>query len=106
MLHWPAVQVGVPCTALQPVPHPPQFEVSVAVLVSQPSRLKSSLALQSLQPMLHAMLHTPAVHAGVPFSVLHAAPHPPQLAMSASVLTSHPSVGMSALQSVHPALHA
>jgi len=78
MLHAPPVHAGVPCTTLQPVPHPPQLLVLVAVLVSQPSRLKSSLAEQSLQPTLQAMLHAPAPQLGTPLALLQAAPQPLQ----------------------------
>jgi hypothetical protein len=47
MLHWPPAQLAVPCALLQTKPQAPQLFASVLVLVSHPSRLKSSLALQS-----------------------------------------------------------
>jgi hypothetical protein len=48
MLHAPPRQLDVPWLFEHAVPHPPQFASSVPVAVSQPSRLKSSLALQSV----------------------------------------------------------
>ena len=45
--HWPPEQLANPCALLQTEPQAPQLFASVFVLVSHPSRLKFSLALQS-----------------------------------------------------------
>jgi hypothetical protein len=90
MVHCPPRQVGVPWLVLQGVPHAPQFASSVLVLVSHPSRLKFSLALQSAYPESHAIVHCPAEQVGVPLALLQAPPHVPQLAVSACKLISQP----------------
>jgi hypothetical protein len=49
------------------------------VLVSHPFRLEFSLVLQSLYPAVQlAMLHSPLVQLGVPFTVLQGKPQFPQ----------------------------
>jgi hypothetical protein len=87
----PAVHVGVAFGTLQALPHAPQFIVSVAVEISQPSLAPP---LQSVNPARHdAIAHRPDEHAGVAFATLHALPHAPQLAGSPAVHTSQPSTG-------------
>ena len=82
MPHWLPTQLGVPCSALQAAPQAPQLAGSPLTSVSQPSRMASSLALQSSKPTLQVMLQTPSVHVGVPSSVPQALPQPLQLAGS------------------------
>ena len=101
--HAPPTQLGVPWLELHGVVHPPHVLGLVLVFVSQPFRLTSSSALQSLHPLSHAMLHSPAVHAGVPFTTLHAALHAPQCAAVVVRSVSHPAA---AVQSPHPVSHA
>jgi hypothetical protein len=90
MLHWLPPHAGVPWVELQAVPQAPQLAVLVAMLVSHPSRLTFSFALQFANPALHAMLHTPAAQVGVPLATLQACPHPPQLPTVVLVLISQP----------------
>ena len=49
------------------------------------------------------MLHAPPVQVGVPFAVLQASPHPPQLARLEARLVSQP---LAAVQSPQPAAQA
>jgi hypothetical protein len=95
---------------VQSFPQEPQFELSLLRLVSQPSRTVFSLGelLQSPYPALQLMLHCAPMQLGVPWLLLHAAVHPPQLAGLLLVSVSHPSrVAFSfALQSLQPTLHA
>ena len=72
----------------------PQWFTSLAVCVSHPSRLEFSLALQSLHPALHAMLHTLDAQLGVPFAALHGCPHPPQWLRLLSMFVSHPAAAV------------
>jgi hypothetical protein len=72
MLHCAPMQLGVPWFELHAVPHPPQLAGLLLVSVSQPSRVTFSFALQSLHPMLHAIVHAPATQLPVPFAPLHA----------------------------------
>jgi hypothetical protein len=64
--------------------HTPQLFGSLAELISQPS---ATLPLQSLKPVLHAMLHFDAVQLGVPLFVLHGDAHDPQWSTSVFVST-------------------
>jgi hypothetical protein len=84
------MQLGVPWFELHAVPHPPQLAGLLLVSVSQPSRVEFSFALQSLQPMLHAMLQVPLAQLAVPWLALHACPHPPQLPALVLRSTSQP----------------
>ncbi len=84
------------------VPHAPQLELSVWVLISQPSGTRP---LQLANPALHeATAHTLLEHAGVAFGVVQRAPQAPQLLASVRMLISQPSAA-SALQSRKPARH-
>jgi hypothetical protein len=79
----------------QMVPQLPQLVTSLLVFVSQPLRLTFSLALQSLYPAVQLdMLHTPAAHAGVPFTLLHASPHPLQFAVLVFTFVSQPAAAV------------
>jgi hypothetical protein len=63
-------------------PQRPQLALSVFEFVSHPSRLAFSSALQSRNPDEQADIEqAPAAQLGVPFFVLQAWPHPPQLLM-------------------------
>ena len=77
----------------------------VLVLVSQPSRLTFSSALQLANPALHAMLHVPPAQVGVPLAALQAWPQPPQLPTVVLMLTSQPLPRLPS-QLAKPALHA
>ena len=90
MVHWPPRQVAVPWAVLQGVPQAPQLLSSVLMLVSQPSRLKFSLALQSAYPESQAVLHCPALQVGVPLVLLQLEPQVPQLVVSFCRSTSQP----------------
>src|SRR5438093_413601 len=57
---------------------------------------------QSAKPASHAMLHTPALHDGVPFVLLHALPHLPQSASLRKTSVSHPFAALPS-QSANPA---
>jgi len=87
------------------VPQPPQFDTSETKSVSQPSRLTFSSALQSPQPAKQAMLQLPPVQVGVPFAVLQASLHPPQLVQLAFRSASQPSLS-TPLQLPQPESHA
>ena len=83
------------------LPQLPQFCGSVAVLVSQPSRL---LELQSTQSPVHAPIaHEPDSHepAALAYRVVQSLPHDPQL-VSVVMFVSQPG---SAVQSPQPAVH-
>jgi hypothetical protein len=109
-VHTPTLQYAVAFakSPVQSFPQLPQFTVSVFVLVSQPSRLTFSSALQSPYPLVHVMLHCAPMQLGAPWLLLHAVPHPPQLEGFVLVSVSHPSrVTFSfALQLLHPVSHA
>jgi len=90
MLHWAPMQLGVPWLLLQASPHPPQLEGLALTLVSQPSRVAFSLALQSSNPTLQAMSQTPSVQVGVPLAVLQGLVQAPQLSSSSLRLISQP----------------
>lgn len=77
---------------MQLLPQLPQLTLSEFRFVSHPSRLMFSLELQSPQPDPQlAILHWLPEHVGVPCVALHAALHPPQLAVLLAVLVSQPS---------------
>jgi hypothetical protein len=64
----------------QTLPQRPQLELSMFPLVSQPSRLVFSLALQSKKPGEQDDIEQTAdAQLGVPFCVPQARPQPPQL---------------------------
>ena len=66
----PVAHFGAPFRLLQTLPQPPQFEVSVAVLISQPV---DAFMSQSAKPVLHDWIpQLPVLHTGVAFGVLHA----------------------------------
>ena len=69
------------------LPQPPQLFRSVLVLISHPL---AALPSQLAKPALQAMLHAPAKQEGVPLVLEHAAPQPPQLAVSAASDFSQP----------------
>lgn len=84
----PAVHVGVPLATKQVIPQPPQWFVSVVVVVSQPF---IELPSQSRLPAAH--IDTPQVllrHAGVPPCGGQTMPQVPQLLTFDVVLISHP----------------
>jgi hypothetical protein len=82
---------------------PPQLSTSLAVFVSHPLRLVFSLALQSMKPALHVMLHWLAVHDGVPFTVLHGKLHAAQCSALVVRSVSQPAT---VVQSPYPVLQA
>jgi hypothetical protein len=64
----PPEQLAVPLAALQTAPQPPQFEVSLPVLVSQPLfGFMSQLAKFGLQ----TGVHVPPTHDVEPFPLVH-----------------------------------
>jgi hypothetical protein len=99
------MQEGVPWLLLHAVLHPPQLAGLLLVSVSQPSRLTFSFPLQSLHPMLHAMVQAPATQLPVPWLALHAWPHPPQLPALVFRSTSQPFPRFPS-QFANPAWHA
>jgi len=101
MMQTPPVQLGEPLTALQALPHAPQFATDPSVFTSQPlAESPSQLASPALQVM---PLHTPPVQAGVPPWLEHALPQPPQFCVVAR-LASQPVSGLPS-QFPQPALH-
>jgi len=101
----PVVHTGAECagTSSHPFPHVPQLLTSLPVAVSQPFRLAFSFALQSVKPGRQlAMLHALAVHAGVPFTLLHGKLHAAQCASSVVRSVSQPAAPV---QSPYPLLH-
>jgi len=103
--------------------HEPQCAGSLRVFVSQPVLPLS----QCVKPLAHVHAQAPAVQLGVPFLVLQATPHPPQLRRSALVsrhkpaqqsplahgvpvaqLSTHAPPGLHALPPVHsaPVMHS
>lgn len=77
------MQVGV--ASGHTIPHPPQFIGSVVVLTSHPfAGLLSQFAKPALQ---EAIVHVPAVQAGVPFATKQTEPQEPQLLGSVDVFT-------------------
>jgi hypothetical protein len=87
MPHTPPVQLGVPPDVEHLFPQPLQLFTLVAVLTSQPL---AALASQSANPVVHWMEHWPPEQLGVPFTVLHACPQPPQFCALVFRLTSQP----------------
>jgi hypothetical protein len=85
------------CPDMHALPQAPQFLMSMFVLISQPS-LRRSL-LQSPKPGLQVPVQVPPVHAAVMFCVEQAILQPPQLAGSAAMPVSQPSLRLSPLQS-------
>jgi len=96
-LHVPLKQLAVTWLVEHGTLHAPQFDSSVAVLISHPSMSLSPL--QSAYPLAHAPLQTPIVQAGVTWLLLHTFPQPPQLATLDAVSTSQPFVSLSPSQS-------
>jgi hypothetical protein len=89
----PAVHVPVAFAGAHILPHIPQCEVSVCVLVSQPFiALPSQLPKPALQL---AIPQVPIVHEGVPFMTVQARLHIPQCEVSVCVLVSQPFMGLS-----------
>ena len=86
-VHVPVVQLVVPFAFVQPLPQLPQFAVVVFRFVSHPF---PTFASQLPKPALHAIEHEESAQPAVPFTPLHAAPHPPQFAALVSVLVSQP----------------
>ena len=82
-------------------PHVPQFLVSLASAVSQPSAWM--FPLQSAHPAAHVPRHTPprgvAAQDGVTWFVEHLIPQPPQLFTSLPMFVSQPSDRLFPLQS-------
>jgi hypothetical protein len=70
-------------------PQAPQFSTLVVSSVSQP--LLTSPSQSPVVPGQFAMLHLPAVHAGVPVGVVHTLPHAPQFCASLATGVSQPS---------------
>ena len=104
--HAPLVHAGAALvqSSGHTVTQSPQALMSASVLVSQPSRLAFSSALQSLKPAEQPlMLQLPLAQFGVPLLVPHAALQPPQWSSSVFRFVSHPA---SPVQSPKPALHA
>ena len=85
---------------MQTLPQVPQA-ATVVRLTSQPL---PALLSQLPKPLLHVMLHVPELQLAVPFVVLQALPHPPQLAMSVFRLVSQP-LRVSLSQFEKPLLH-
>jgi hypothetical protein len=99
----PLAQMWPLLLAAQLVPHAPQFDASVLVLISQPSICL--LLLQSAKPVVHAPpWQLPARHERVMFCVEHVVPHAPQLSTSVLVLISQPLVCLLLSQSAKPVL--
>lgn len=103
LLHWiphmPLLHVAEPPVELHWIPQPPQWLMSVRVLISHPVTGRPS---QLARPVEQVKLHDPLLHAGVPPIALHWMPQPPQLLMSVRRLRSQPSRGL-LLQSAWPA---
>ena len=73
MLHWPELQLGVPCALLHTAPQPPQLLASS--FVSHPT----TVLLQSRYPISHLPApQTPAVHTAGACMAVHGWPHAPQ----------------------------
>src|SRR5262245_27563829 len=90
-LHIPAAQVGLVMLLLEhTLPQPPQFLLSVWLLISHPS-LRLSL-LQSRKPALHMPVHMLAEQVLARLLPEQGVAQPPQLATSLVRLISHPSV--------------
>jgi hypothetical protein len=70
-------------------PQPPQLSTLVVSSVSQP--FETSPSQSPVVPGQLAMLHLPAVQAGVPVGVVHTLPHAPQFCGSVATGVSHPS---------------
>ena len=89
----------------QTVPHPPQSVALDATLTSQP--LACLFPSQSANPVAHAPLQIPKLHAGAGTWLLEQTmPHPPQSVALDATLTSQPSTRLLPLQSRNPAAQA
>jgi hypothetical protein len=100
MAQVPELQLAVPFVVGQRLPHVPHWLASTFRFVSQPfARLPS----QFPNPEMHAMLQTPPLQLGVPFTALQTLPQVPQFATEPAVFTSQPLVG-SPSQFARPAL--
>jgi len=85
---------------LQTLPQLPQ----AATLVRLTSQPLPALLSQLPKPALHVMLQVPELQFAVPFVVLQALPHPPQLAVFVFTLVSQP-LRVSLSQFEKPPLH-
>jgi len=88
----------------QAAPHAPQFAV-VDRVVSQPFDARPS---QLPNPLLHAIAQVEELHDGVPWLLLQARPHPPQLVRLFAVSVSQPLLllpSQSAKLPVHTGVH-
>lgn len=92
MEHVPARHDGVPFTEEHTVPQLPQLVGLEETFASHPL-VRASLS-QLPQPLSQAIEHAPAEHAGVPWLVLHAAPHAPQCCGLVSRSVSQPLPGL------------
>jgi hypothetical protein len=105
--HAPATQVTEPPTgAVQGMLQPPQWATVLVVLTSQPS---PTVPLQLAKPELHVPIVQAELTQGVAAALARAGqtvPHPPQWLALLVVLTSQPSVRLSALQSAKPEAQA
>jgi hypothetical protein len=81
------MQPGVPFATAHTLVHDPQALTLLVSVVSQPL---AALASQLPKPAAQAIEHVPALHVGVPFTVLHALPQLPQLLRLVLVLVSQP----------------
>jgi hypothetical protein len=93
-VHKPALQTALATFKVEHArPQPPQCEVLVAMLISQPSSAAGASGWPQLaQPATQLELHLPSLHAGaVTLAVLQMRPHAPQSPVSVSRLLSQPS---------------
>ena len=97
----PPMQFGVPLVQTQTLPHVRQLLTSALTFVSQPS---ATLRLQSAEPAVQLIVHTPLEQTGVPPTLLHAVPQAPQLLTSLSGFDSQPVAALPS-QSLKPVAH-
>ena len=102
----PAAQLNIAMPKDEhPPPQLPQLFGSVPVATSHPS--VCLLPLQSVKPVLQALVQVPVVHAALTTLLLEQRmPQPPQFAVSVLEVTSQPSVFLLPLQSRKPGLQA
>jgi hypothetical protein len=102
IVHAPREQPADPFVPLQTVPHAPQFDTFVSVLVSQPL---FGLLSQLPKPELHVpSVQVPLTQVSLAFARLQTAPHAPQFARLVFVLVSQPLPELPS-QSPRPGLH-
>jgi hypothetical protein len=90
MAHDPLLHAGTELGGAQFIPQPPQFEVEVVVLISQPF---DAMWSQSAKPELQlAIAHVPPLQVGVAFGVVQTMLQPPQLLTSVWPLMLQPVV--------------